>query len=117
MCRFQAEADFNAGAEAFFAGTLKTAQRLRPNGLWGYYQLPYCYGYANGSCGAAQVANDDQVQWLWDAADVAFTEIYQGSYDVNLTEWTSFVAARTQEAVRVMCTSLRPFGELACGQE
>lgn len=76
--------------------------------MWGYYQLPYCYGMTNGTCG--NVGQDDAVQWLWNAADVVFPEIYQPQYDVNLTAWTELVTARTREAIRVMGQSATALG-------
>jgi len=72
----QATADFDAGARAFFEGTLQLVKKLRPKGRFGYYQFPYC-AYNGTGCSPQMLAWNDQTQWLWDASDVLYPEIYQ----------------------------------------
>ncbi|PIO66553.1 hyaluronoglucosaminidase, partial [Teladorsagia circumcincta] len=37
-----AEQQFNRAARDFFVQTLRVARELRPRGLWGYYEYPFC---------------------------------------------------------------------------
>eukprot|EP00045_Choanoeca_perplexa_P005024 m.42537 g.42537 ORF g.42537 m.42537 type:complete len:391 (-) comp12888_c0_seq6:18-1190(-) len=101
----QAKQDFNTAAKAFFLGTLEAARSVRPNGLWGYYQYPYC-GYTQNAanitvCNSGSMAQNDELSWLWEAVDVIFPEIYQYSANVSLSVWQGQVAARVGEAVRL----------------
>ena len=36
----QAEADFNAAARAFWTESIRLCKKLRPHGLWGWYNYP-----------------------------------------------------------------------------
>ena len=52
----EAERQYNAGAKAFFLGTLKAAQTLRPKGKFGFYEYP--------------MAASKELDWLWSAVGV-----------------------------------------------
>eukprot|EP00730_Choanoeca_flexa_P000125 TRINITY_DN10056_c0_g1_i1.p1 TRINITY_DN10056_c0_g1~~TRINITY_DN10056_c0_g1_i1.p1 ORF type:complete len:408 (+),score=42.00 TRINITY_DN10056_c0_g1_i1:164-1387(+) len=105
----QAKADFNLAARDFFLGTLEAARSVRPKGLWGYYQFPYCSYVQNDDnitvCNNGSMASNDKVQWLWDSVDILFPEIYQYVWNISVDVWQGQVAARVEEAVRLAAAS------------
>lgn len=74
--KVQAEKEFDDAARAFLEGTLKLAHKLRPKGLWGYLGYPYCYGDIGYYCDDMAVAENDMIQWLWDASSALYPTLF-----------------------------------------
>ena len=62
---------YELSARRFLEGTIKLGQALRPNARWGFWAYP--------KARHADLDNSD-TQWLWDASDVFFPEIYMQDY-------------------------------------
>ena len=72
----EAEKEWNAAAKLFFESTLETAKGLRPKAQWGYYGFPRCYGKVGNFCTNGSQADNDRLQWLWDASTALYPRIY-----------------------------------------
>jgi hyaluronoglucosaminidase len=62
----QAEEEFNAAAKTFWTESLRLCKRLRPKGLWGWYNYPV----------DAWGATFTDLQWLYDEVTALFPSIY-----------------------------------------
>ncbi|MEQ2269265.1 hypothetical protein XENORESO_002020 [Xenotaenia resolanae] len=78
-----ARVEFQQSGRKFMEETLKLAQKMRPNGLWGFYGFPSCYNYYNnksinytGKCPDVEVKRNDQLIWLWNASSALYPGIY-----------------------------------------
>ncbi|MEQ2190569.1 hypothetical protein XENOCAPTIV_000031 [Xenoophorus captivus] len=78
-----ARVEFQQSGRKFMEETLKLAQKMRPNGLWGFYGFPSCYNYYNnksinytGKCPDVEVKRNDQLIWLWNASSALYPDIY-----------------------------------------
>ena len=78
----EAEKEFNAAAERFFLSTIQRAQQLRPQAYWGYYGFPRCYGQPGNYCSPDSQADNDRLQWLWNASTALYPRIYLREYQV-----------------------------------
>lgn len=82
----EAEKEFDAAAERFFLSTIQRAQQLRPHAYWGYYGFPRCYGQPGNYCSPDSQADNDRLQWLWNASTALYPRIYLREYQgLNLT--------------------------------
>ena len=80
----EAEKEWNAAAKLFFESTLETAKRLRPKAQWGYYGFPRCYGSKAGNfCSNVSQADNDRLQWLWDASTAFYPRLYLREYTAS----------------------------------
>ena len=70
----EAERQFNAAAQSFWAETMRVCKKLRPLGVWGYYNYPV------NSWDAAS-ASDERLDWLWDEVTALFPSIYLYKHD------------------------------------
>lgn len=108
----EAETQFNTAAQTWFLQSLAAARSVRPKGIWGYYQFPYCGvpGPDGVSCPPQTIAWNDELQWLWNSVDAVFPEIYQNqaSETLPLNNWTRVVGARVSEGLRVMTARPAP---------
>ncbi|XP_078517392.1 hyaluronidase-1 isoform X2 [Lissotriton helveticus] len=105
----EAQKEFEAAARAFMKETLALGQKLRPEGLWGFFGFPSCYNFEyknstfnyTGECPEIDRKRNDQLSWLWNQSQVLYPEIYLDK-DLKLSNNTQkFVAHRVQEAQRV----------------
>jgi hypothetical protein len=70
----QAEVDFNEAARTFWTESLRLCKRLRPRGLWGWYDYPTNGGRYNG------------LHWLYDEVTALFPSIYLFSRNASFNE-------------------------------
>eukprot|EP00665_Eupelagonemidae_sp_cell47_P000655 gene655-438_t len=65
----EAERQFNSAAQQFWGETLRLCKRLRPHGVWGFYNYPVdAWDAASGS--------DARLNWLFDEVTALFPSIY-----------------------------------------
>ena len=72
----EAERQFNAAAQSFWVETLRTCKKLRPHGVWGYYNYPV------NSWDPAS-ASDERLDWLWDEVTALFPSVYLLKHDAD----------------------------------
>ncbi|XP_069045703.1 hyaluronidase-2 [Lepisosteus oculatus] len=74
-----AQVDFEAAAQALLLETLQEGRRLRPRALWGFSPYPACPGQhpanATGRCPAADMAQNDEAQWLWKRSSALYPSL------------------------------------------
>ena len=75
----EAKKEFEMAARLFFEATINETKRLRPQGYWGYYGFPRCYGAPVANICTSAQADNDQLQWLWDASTALYPSIYLGN--------------------------------------
>lgn len=61
----EAEKQFDVAAQAFWTESINLAKKLRPNGVWGWYNFP-------GDCQEF----DTELEWLYDSVTALFPSIY-----------------------------------------
>ena len=76
-----AKVEFEEAGRKFMEETLKLGQKLRPNGLWGYYGFPNCYNYYSdknytGECPPVELKRNDELLWLWNVSSALYPDIY-----------------------------------------
>lgn len=79
----EAEKQFNAAGRSFFESTLNKVGELRPNGKWGYYGFPRCYGQHGNFCAPGSQEDNDVLDWLWSASSALYPRIYLGEKYCN----------------------------------
>ena len=84
----RAEADFNAAARSFWTQSMRLCRKLRPRGVWGWYNFPV-------SPSPLVEAATPGLDWLYDEVSGLFPSIYL-VYDGN----ASANAARTDTIMR-----------------
>ncbi|MBN3317634.1 HYAL2 protein, partial [Atractosteus spatula] len=73
--------DFETAAQALLLETLQEAHWLRPQALWGSSPSPACPGpgqhpaNATGRCPAAEMALNDEAQWLWKKSSALYPSL------------------------------------------
>ncbi|XP_041837523.1 hyaluronidase-1 [Melanotaenia boesemani] len=79
----EARVKFEEAAKEFMEETVKLGQKMRPNGLWGYYGFPSCYNFYNnksinytGECQAIELIWNNELFWLWNASSALYPDIY-----------------------------------------
>jgi hyaluronoglucosaminidase len=75
----QAQTDWEVGARGLFLESLALAKKLRPHGVWGWYNYAHCAGSCNaaqGRCSASGEAWNDDLAWLYDETSALFPSIY-----------------------------------------
>ncbi|XP_041377791.1 hyaluronidase A-like [Gigantopelta aegis] len=99
----EATREFQNAARLFMEGTLKLARYLRPNGKWGYYGYPRCYGVSPSrltcSYPATSTANDE-IGWLFKNSMGLFPRIYTNP-NTPLKPRAEFVRQQVNETLRV----------------
>ncbi|PIO65826.1 hyaluronoglucosaminidase [Teladorsagia circumcincta] len=100
-----AEQQFNRAARDFFVQTLRVARELRPRGLWGYYEYPFC-NYDAGdqpgdySCTTTAQQYNEQLRYIYHASSALFPSIYL--HGTKTTEQNfRYVQAVLMEARRI----------------
>jgi hyaluronoglucosaminidase len=77
----QARRDWEGGARALFLESLALAKKLRPHGVWGWYNYAHCssscasFGAAGGRRCSGEAWNDE-LTWLYDQTTALFPSIY-----------------------------------------
>lgn len=94
---------FEAAAKEYFLESLKLAQRLRPNGRWGYYAFPYCFNSNddNFDCSDNLREQNSNIQWLFDASTALFPSVYLSKADRSADDEFLFILHKLREAARV----------------
>jgi hypothetical protein len=104
--RAAAAAQYEAGARAFFEGSLRAVARWFPGCRAGIYAYPlndWSFGGYEGPRAAAMRAENDALQWLWETSGALFPSIYLTSprvskYDGQTT--AGYATSTVAEAVR-----------------
>ncbi|KAK3916059.1 Hyaluronidase [Frankliniella fusca] len=99
----RAKRRFEAAAKAFFLQSLYLAQRIRPNGRWGYYAFPYCFNTndVNFDCSDNLRTQNSQIQWLFDASTALYPSVYLSKSDRSSDDQFLFITGKLREALRV----------------
>ncbi|XP_015237529.1 PREDICTED: hyaluronidase-1-like [Cyprinodon variegatus] len=77
-----ARVEFEQFGRQFMEETQKLGQKMRPNGLWGFYGFPNCYNHYNksenytGKCPDVEIKRNDELFWLWNASTALYPDIY-----------------------------------------
>lgn len=108
----EASKRFEKAAWQFFRATLKTARKLRPNALWGYYGFPLCFNYTpknqQAKCSSSVMDNNERLKWLFVESSGIFPSLYYKRYGMNENTRASFMEGRMTEAMRVSFMSNSP---------
>ncbi|KAG8439839.1 hypothetical protein GDO86_005853 [Hymenochirus boettgeri] len=107
--RKAAKEEFDNAAKNFMVKTVALAQKVRPNGLWGYYLFPDCYNYDykenphsyTGKCPDIELKRNDLLQWMWKESNALFPSIYLDYILKSTSNVLKFVHNRVIEATRV----------------
>ncbi|XP_048357242.1 hyaluronidase-4-like isoform X2 [Sphaerodactylus townsendi] len=107
--RRAAKNEFENSGKKFMNSTLRLAEHMRSNGLWGYYLYPDCYNYdykdnpANytGECPAIETSRNDELLWLWKESTALYPSIYLDSLLKSSPNALKFVRYRVKEALRI----------------
>jgi hyaluronoglucosaminidase len=67
----QAEQEFNAAARTFWTESLRLCKKMRPKGVWGWYNYPV----------DAWAATFTELRWLYDEVTALFPSIYLYMHD------------------------------------
>lgn len=99
----RAKRRFEEAAKAFFLQSLFLAQRIRPNGRWGYYAFPYCFNNndENFDCSDNLRTQNSQIQWLFNASTALFPSVYLSKSGRSSDDQFLFITGKLREALRV----------------
>ncbi|XP_063219766.1 hyaluronidase-like [Bacillus rossius redtenbacheri] len=107
----QAKHRFEVAARKFLEETLELVRQIRPQGKWGYYAFPFCYNYTPknmaSTCPTQVMAENDEIQWLFDGSESVYPSLYLSSHKMTAQERVQFVVGRLAEAVRVAARAPR----------
>eukprot|EP01052_Picozoa_sp_SAG31_P020682 SAG31_NODE_1566_length_7856_cov_8.045607_11_plen_265_part_00 len=92
----QASKDFNAASVGLFAGALQTAKRLRPNAIWGFYNM---LGDENGD----MVMITRAAMPIFSESQAIFPSLYMNT-EYNDSQEAHFIHARVNASVRIAAT-------------
>ncbi|XP_053325455.1 hyaluronidase-1-like [Spea bombifrons] len=105
----KARMEFEDASQKFMKSTLELAQRLNPNGLWGFYGFPNCFNYEykdssynyTGMCPVSEKRRNDLLTWLWRASRALYPDIYLEKQLKKSKHVRCFVKHRVEEGFRV----------------
>lgn len=127
MFLFQASRRFEKAAWQFFRRTLKTARKLRPKALWGYYGFPLCFNYTprnnQARCSDSVMEDNERylkfffnssssipvvkleilsrIKWLFEESSAIYPSLYYKKYTMTQDTRALFMEGRMTEAMRV----------------
>ncbi|XP_054464397.1 hyaluronidase-3 isoform X2 [Anoplopoma fimbria] len=99
---------FEESARRFMEETLKSAVRVHPKGLWGFYGFPACLNKKKktdksytGRCQAGTEDQNDRLSWLWRQSTALYPSVYLPQSLAGSTDAALMVRHRLLEALRV----------------
>ena len=86
----QAEADFNKASQEYWTASLRLCKKLRPNGVWGWYNYPI----------DSWNATFEDLGWLYDEVTALFPSIYLTTTNATLNRQYVDIALNKTKRVR-----------------
>ncbi|XP_051886297.1 hyaluronoglucosaminidase 6 [Pristis pectinata] len=107
--KLEAKKQYETAASDFMNSTLELVEKMRPNGLWGFYLFPDCYNHHykektkkyDGKCPAIEYKRNDKLLWLWKESGALYPSIYLGLDLKSSPNARKFVHYRLKEAIRL----------------
>ncbi|XP_078423714.1 hyaluronoglucosaminidase 6 [Cetorhinus maximus] len=107
--KLEARREYEDAGWKFMNKTLGLAEKIRPDGLWGFYLFPDCYNHHykkhpkkyNGKCPAIEYKRNDKLLWLWKESGALYPSIYLQLGLKSSPNALKFVHYRLKEAIRL----------------
>ncbi|XP_041378262.1 hyaluronidase A-like isoform X1 [Gigantopelta aegis] len=99
----EAAREFQNAARLFMEGTLQLSRYLRPDGKWGYYGFPRCYGVSPShlTCHNPSTSKaNDEIGWLFKTSAGLFPRIYTNPITPSKPR-VEYVRQQINETLRV----------------